>query len=100
MSRRLILSCLLLLASATDLAAQYEFFPMNTGNLWIYRATGARKVPLVLAITQSSQFNGKTYFRLHGLPQHDYWIRSDGNGTVLAYDPETNVETVWYKFAN
>jgi hypothetical protein len=76
-----------------------DYFPLQVGVQWVYRAGGSRAgTPLVLEVTQSREFNGKTYFLLQGYPRADYWLRNDGSGNVFAYDPGTNEEKLWYAF--
>lgn len=80
-------------------AAQPDYFPLHVGNQWVYRASGTRgDAILALEITRSAQLAGRTYYLLHGLPQRDYWLRMDERGTLWAYDPERNLEEVWYAF--
>jgi hypothetical protein len=44
-------------------AQQPDYFPLQAGNQWIYRAGGTRAASaLVVEITQSQVFNGQTYY--------------------------------------
>ncbi len=76
-----------------------DYFPLQVGNIWIYQGGGSRaESTLMLEITRAEIFSGKVYFLLHGLPDSDYWLRMDENGSLLAYDPNRNEERLWYAF--
>lgn len=80
-------------------AAQPDYFPLHVGNQWVYRATGTRgDGVMILEITRIARLAGRTYWLLHGLPQRDYWLRMDDEGTLWCYDPDANREEVWYAF--
>lgn len=80
-------------------AAQPDYFPLHVGNQWVYRARGTRgDTALVLEITRTGVFNGRTYWLLQGFPERDYWLRMDDNGNLLAYDPGRDQEEIWYAF--
>lgn len=90
-------------AAGSASGQQIDYFPLQPGNQWIYRLGGTFSGPtfgttLTLEILRSGEFNGRTYSLLHGLPQRDYWLRSDADGSVLSYDPDQNKESVWYLF--
>jgi hypothetical protein len=89
----------LLLASAIAFAAGPDYFPLSVGNVWIYQDGGAGADSILqLEITKAAVFNGKVYHLLQGLPQKDYWLRMDDNGSLLAYAPDLNEEKLWYAF--
>ncbi len=76
-----------------------DYFPLATGNLWIYQGGGIYAGSfLTLEITQTKQFHGVSYFLLHGLPQTDYWLREDDNGSVFEYDTDQAAEKLWWAF--
>lgn len=41
-----------------------------------------------------------TYTRLQGWFGSDYWVREDANGSLWAYDPNSQQEMLWYAFQN
>ena len=87
------------LLGAAAWGAEPHYFPLGLGNLWVYETGGTRCcTPLVLEITQTADFNGNTYFLLHGFPRGDHWLRTGDDGSLLAYDPERNEEKLWYDF--
>lgn len=84
----------LLLSAAV--AAQ-DYFPLQPGNLWVYRtAIGAHAT---LEIERTEQVGPNTYSLLKGLPSGDAWLRSDNSGKVWAYDAATRSERLWYDFS-
>jgi len=96
---RISTASLLLGCALVSWAAYPDYFPLHVGNQWVYRGAGSRgETTLVLEITATGQFNGRTYWLLHGLPDRDYWLRMDESGTLLAFDRERNQEEVWYAF--
>ncbi len=91
-------SCLLVWAALLR-AAQPDYFPLHVGNQWVYRGSGPRGESILsLEIARSAQFAGRTYWLLRGLPDGEYWLRMDEQGTLWAYDPARNQEQVWYAF--
>jgi hypothetical protein len=76
-----------------------DYFPLATGNLWIYRGSGVYAATfLTLEIAKTQVFQGVAYFLLNGFPQQDYWLREDGKGSVLQYDPSQATEKLWWAF--
>lgn len=90
---------LLGIATLSLTAAAQDYFPLHVGNQWIYRTGGtASGTVLALDIPRSADFKGNRYYLLRGLPQKDYWLRTDDDGRLLAYDPDQDKESVWYAF--
>jgi len=87
-------------ATARGAGAQLpDYFPLASGNLWIYQGGGANSGTfLALQITGSQAFQGATYFLLHGFAQQDYWLREDAQGSVFQYDPNQAAEQLWWAF--
>jgi hypothetical protein len=82
-------------------AGESPYFPLEVGNLWVYETGGTRCcTPLVIEVAQSADFNAHTYFLLKGFPraQGDSWVRINDDGSLVAYDPNQNQETLWYAF--
>jgi hypothetical protein len=91
--------CLSLLPVIFSLAsaAPQDYFPLQTGNQWIYRASKFGQT-LVAEITETAWANGNQYYVLTGLGP-DTWLRMSAEGTLYAYNPETKTEGVWAAFA-
>ena len=97
---RIFTASLLLLAGAAMYAQQQDYFPLNPGNIWIYRCIGVcgSQPTVTVQIGPAQDFNGTTYSQLQGWFGKDYWVRENENGVVWAYDPATNQERQWYAF--
>jgi hypothetical protein len=80
---------------------QSGYFPLEVGNLWVYE-TGATRccTPVIVEVVDSAAFRGNTYFLLRGFPraQGDWWVRISEDGSLVAYDPDQNIERIWYAF--
>ncbi len=95
MWRLFLLSC----ATLSSLSAQEHFFPLEVGNVWVYRGAGTRAAaPLILEITETDTFDGRVYYHLHGEPGGDYWLRFREDGALMQRDDKTGSEKLWYAF--
>ncbi len=98
MSGRRIFTASVLLA-APVLAQSTDYFPLQQGNVWIYRCTGACGDPFVTVEVGAPQdFGGNSYRRLQGWFGADYWVRQDGSGSFFALDSGAQQEHLWYAF--
>ncbi len=97
---RISTASLLLVAGVFACAQQPDYFPLNPGNIWIYRCVGAcgPQPTVTVQIGPTKDFNGTTYSQLQGWFGKDYWVRENENGVVWAYDPDSNQERQWYAF--
>lgn len=89
------LSALALLASA---AAAQDYFPLQVGNEWVYRAASPAR-GLSLAVSESKVINGNTYYRLTGFNGGSYWVRNTDTGTLVAFDEDLQRDRLWYNFS-
>src|SRR5947209_8858485 len=80
-------------------AAAQDYFPLQTGNVWVYRGSGSRAdSETTVEITGTAQYNGSTYSVLHGLTDKDVLLREDASGNVFAYDADAGKESPWFSF--
>lgn len=88
----------LILALAASAAAQ-DYFPLQVGNLWTYRAGGrfTGEVQSVEAV-EARDFGGVTYTLLRGW-FGDVWLRMADDGALYSYDPAANSEKLWTSFS-
>ncbi len=79
---------------AASLAAAQNYFPLETGNQWIYRS-GSQLA--TAEVVRNEVFDGRTYAQVRGF-FGDAWLRMDENGALLAYNPDTHAEQLWANF--
>lgn len=82
------------LLAAVGLAAAQNYFPLEAGNQWIYRS-GSQLATAEVVRTEA--FDGRSYALVRGF-LGDAWLRTDENGALVAYDPETRTEQLWTAF--
>lgn len=87
------------LATSSQLAGQ-DFFPLQVGNEWVYRAMGSRSgnAALTMRVMRTQVISGFTYYLLDGHRTGSFWLRSTADGKVLMYDEATGQDKVWYDF--
>jgi hypothetical protein len=99
-NRHKVLSTLSLGVLALSSAAAQDYFPLHPGNQWIYRvggfAAGGHKV---VEIVREDIIDNRAYSLLRGLEVNDVYLRQSEDGTLYAYDPDTNIESVWAVFS-
>lgn len=83
------------LALVAASSAQTNYFPLHIGNQWVYRGGGEVRA---MDIARTQTFGGREYALLRGAFGGDAWLRMDGQGTLYAYNPQTNREAVWVAF--
>lgn len=95
MQIRTVVTAGLLACASVFGAGAGDYFPLQLGNQWIYKASGllGSTDPLVVTVSQSSTFGGKDYFQYSGL-DGDEWLRIDNQGVMYLYNPDTKTERV------
>lgn len=79
--------------ASTCLLAQTDYFPLQTGNQWVYQGTQGA-VTVEVGASQSVQ--GNDYFLVKGLPSTpEVLLRKDGAGRILMFDAQAKQERVW-----
>lgn len=84
-----------IIAGGSSVEAQTEYFPLDRGNVWIYRSD--RDVRTVEAGSYRV-FGDQAYFSVTGMPDSDEWLRLAGDGTLYGYDEESRSERVVARF--
>ncbi|MFN7937177.1 MAG: BsuPI-related putative proteinase inhibitor [Bryobacteraceae bacterium] len=97
--QKLVFSALVLAAS---LCGQ-DYFPLETGNQWIYRIGGALSGVLtpttfVTEVTGTRIIDGKEYYQLVGMPGGTRLLRKNDAGTLVFYNEQDRVEHNWVAF--
>ena len=86
-----------LLGASGLAAAQPDYFPLQPGNQWVYRAS--RGDGFTVEVAEARTVADRTYYVTRGLGSSDVWLRESDDGTVYAYDSTTGKETVWAAFS-
>src|SRR5258708_23701854 len=92
----LLIGLLVLLACLS--ASGSDYFPLATGNQWVYRITGGSPSAMVVEVLSSRVEGDNTYFLVHGFLAEDVWLRADGEGNVFRFAPAEPAETQLYAF--
>jgi hypothetical protein len=83
------------------LADAQDYFPLQLGNQWIYRASlggGRNATQVVVDIPREELADGRAYSVVRGLADTPVQLRQDEGGTLYRYDPGLGVESVWAEF--
>jgi hypothetical protein len=83
--------------ASTCLLAQTDYFPLQTGNQWIYQgANGTYTVEVGPEQLMGDRAGGMNYFIVKGLPSTpEVYLRKDDAGRILMYDVNTQKPKVW-----
>ncbi|MCW5983459.1 MAG: hypothetical protein KIT09_35535 [Bryobacteraceae bacterium] len=88
-----------LACASAALAYQPDYFPLNPGNRWVYRQSGALAGnPLVVEVVRGEVIDNRWYALVNGFPTGAAWLRLGEDGTLYAYDPESETDLVWVAF--
>lgn len=98
-TRTFTTSLVLALAGSAFALQPSDYFPLQVGNQWVYRVRGASAAqPVALAITESRDFGANLYYHTEGFGTSAVWLRLNSDGTLVAYDPDTQAERPWVAF--
>ena len=87
------------IAIATGLApaAPLDYFPLEVGNRWEYRADG-RRDPAVIEVLKTEVIGGLTWYRVHWLNDSEVLLRVDERQRLVAWNRERKGEELWVSF--
>jgi hypothetical protein len=89
-----------ILAAWCAFAAGPDYFPLQTGNQWVYKCSGLCGDTLpTMEISGEMEFDGRKYFSVAGLNGALVSLRLDEQGILWAYDTATRTDRQWYAFA-
>jgi hypothetical protein len=84
-----------LLFAVAAAAAGPEYFPLQTGNSWVYRVTQGRATrPATVEVGERERIDGRDYYRVNFF-ERTLWLRYADDGNLLAFDRELGQERVW-----
>src|SRR5262249_7006961 len=72
-----------------------DYFPLQEGNQWIYRATRLRPEPWIITVGGTRKVNDVEYFQVSGFPGEWLLLRKDESGALVLYDAAGQGERVW-----
>jgi len=84
----------LLLLAVPGVWAQ-DYFPLQSGNVWVYRAQGET---LTLEVGDHRALGDQNYFRLRATHRNDAWVRTTPEGSLAAFDETEGQEKLWARF--
>ena len=89
----------LLFAVSSLFAANVDYFPLQTGNQWVYAGTGrAGAQSRTTEVQQTVNRNGTAYLVYSGL-EGDVQLRTDENGSLYSWDEQKSNEVLLAPFA-
>jgi Intracellular proteinase inhibitor len=92
-------TALLVCLAATKLFAQ-DYFPLHTGNQWIYRTMlGIRATLTTVEVSGTETFGNQTYAVVTGFEEGTALLRMAEDGTLYRYNSDSKSEEVWVAFA-
>ena len=75
-----------------------DYFPLQTGNSWVYRATpGVGTIVATVNVGSVVTISGRDYYQLQSFDRN-LLIRQADNGSLLQYSTDTKTESVWLPF--
>jgi hypothetical protein len=87
-----------LLALPVQLTAAGNFFPLEPGNAWVYRAAN-RDDTITIRVGLTPQLvNGQVYHRLTGYGVQPLWVRTDDSGDLYYIEGDTYREILLTSF--
>jgi hypothetical protein len=94
------LTCLLTLAAASCTAAALpEYFPLQTGNSWVYRVTQGRtnRAPAAINVGETVSADGRTYYRVQYF-ERELLLRQADTGSLMVWNADTKQESTFLPF--
>jgi len=88
-----------MLAAAAMCGQTADYFPLEVGNVWIYRPAVPNQQSTTVEVTGARTFRGLTYYLLSGYRAGVFWVRHDGAGRVYQFDEKSGEEQLWYDFS-
>lgn len=82
-------------------AASANWFPLATGNYWIFEREGPHGASSSyrMAVGEAVARNGVLYYQLDDPFGPDALVRQAGDGRFTAFDADTGADVLWYDFA-
>jgi len=98
-TRTSTVSLILLLLTAGLLAgANPDYFPLQVGNTWVYRISGAVASAETIEITRWDWIGDRPYHLLRSSNGTEKWLRMADDGTLWIWDAATKAEKILTAF--
>jgi hypothetical protein len=85
------------MAAGPASAATLDYFPLEVGNRWEYKADD-RRSPAVIEVLKTEVINGLTWYRVHRLNGNDVLLRVDEEQCLMVWNRERKDEELWVSF--
>jgi hypothetical protein len=80
------------IAAASAAVLAQDFFPLQTGNQWVFRGSRFGQTRTV-EVGEVRAFGGVEYFQVRGFAQDGQrWLRRNSEGAVVEFDQSSNAE--------
>ncbi len=91
----------LLFFALSALGQDPDYFPLQTGNQWIYRPTAGliQADPWTIEVGASRTINGNQYFAVTGFVEQNPLLLRHAGSTLVYYDNREQRERPWANFA-
>lgn len=94
-----MISLLVLSLALTAFAgADPDYFPLQVGNTWVYRISGAAQSMETIEIPRWGWIGDRTYHLLRYSSGHQQWVRMADNGTLWVWDADSRTEKILAAF--
>ncbi len=91
------IACVILIAAGLVPAATLDYFPLEVGNRWEYKADD-RRGPAVIEVLKAEVIDGLTWYRVHWLDGNEVLLRVDERQRLVAGNREHKGEDLWVSF--
>jgi len=96
---KLLASSVFLCVSLGFVAHAADYFPLQTGNVWVYKQTSGNILQdaRTIEVGKTATFGGHDYFSVSFFGR-SVWLRNADDGKLYAFDTVSNTETLWIDF--
>jgi len=91
------IACVIVIAAGLAPAAPLDYFPLEVGNRWEYKADD-RRDPAIIEVLKTEVIDGLTWYRVRWLDGNDVLLRVDEKQRLLAWNRERKGEDLWVSF--
>jgi hypothetical protein len=74
------------LAAAAFAGADPDYYPLQVGNTWVYRISGATQTVETLEVERWDWIDNQIYYLLRSSAGSESWVRMADNGTLWVWD--------------